>query len=482
MARMIAASDEPDAVVIGGGIAGLACAVALTDAGLRVVVLERERIAGGRARSWRDAASGDVVDIGPHVLLSHYDNMLHLLERLGTRRQVVWHTHELITLFDRRPIVMRLHRLPAPLPLVPGLLATPTVSLRDKLSNARVTWLAMRMRTDDVRRLDAVDARTLLRSLGVTERFIEWFWASVAMTIENVPLERCSAGSLLRLYRHLIGHNAYRFGFPAVGLGELFAPPAVAAIGAGGGRVLCETEARRILIEHGRAAGVALAGGACLPARFCIAAVPPQDLRPLLPDAVAAREPFARLGDFEPSPYISTYVWFDRKLGSERFWARVWSPTNLNYDFYDLSNIRPAWAERPSVLAANIVYSHRAAALDDDEIVRATVAEAAEFVPWAARAKIRHARVHRIAMARPCPLPGIERLRPSARTPLPGLYLAGDWLDTGLPMSMESAVRAAYVAAEEVLRDAGRPRKLARPLPALDGITAFVSRWGRRVA
>lgn len=482
MAKVIAPRDEVDAVVIGGGIAGLACAVALTDAGLRVTVLEREPITGGRARSWRDAASGDVVDIGPHVLLSHYANMLHLLERLGTRGQVVWHAHKLITLFDRHPIVMRLYRLPAPLPLVPSLLATPSVSLRDKLSNARVSWLAMRMSTDDVRRLDAVDARTLLRALGVTERFIEWFWASVAMTIENVPLERCSAGSLLRLYRHLIGHNAYRFGFPAIGLGELFAPSAVATIDAGGGRVLRETEARQVLIENGRAAGVLLANGARLPARFCIAAVPPQDLRPLLPEALAAREPFARLPEFEPSPYISTYLWFDRKLSSEQFWARVWSPTNLNYDFYDLSNIRPAWAERPSVIAANIIYSHRAAALSDDEIVRATVAEAAEFLPWAARAQIRHARVHRIALAKPCPLLGIERLRPSARTPLPGLYLAGDWLDTGLPMSMESAVRGAYLAAEEVLRDAGRPRTLARPLPALDGITGLVGRLRRRAA
>lgn len=56
-----------DVVVVGGGVAGLACAVALSDRGLRVTVLERDAIVGGRARSWVDSASGDTVDIGPHV-------------------------------------------------------------------------------------------------------------------------------------------------------------------------------------------------------------------------------------------------------------------------------------------------------------------------------------------------------------------------------------------------------------------------------
>jgi len=52
-----------DAVIVGGGLAGLACAVALGDAGLRVTLIERERSLGGRARSWTDAASGDTIDL-----------------------------------------------------------------------------------------------------------------------------------------------------------------------------------------------------------------------------------------------------------------------------------------------------------------------------------------------------------------------------------------------------------------------------------
>ena len=59
--------------------------------------------------------------------------------------------------------------------------------------------------------------------------------------------------------------------------------------------------------------------------------------------------------------------------------------------------------------------------------------------------------------------PGVEQLRPPQRTPIPGLMLAGDWTATGWPATMEGAVRSGYLAAEEVLREAGRPAKILVP-------------------
>src|SRR5690606_19946958 len=149
------------------------------------------------------------------------------------------------------------------------------------------------------------------------------------------------------------------------------------------------------------------------------------------------------------------------------------------YDFYDLANIRRGWEGRPSVIAANIMYSRRAACLSDREIVAATVRELAELAPEAPRARLRHARVHRIPMAIVCPYPGTERKRPPARTAVPGLWLAGDWTGTGLPASMESAVRSGWLAAEEILARAGRPASLALALPEPEGL-ARLARWLRR--
>jgi squalene-associated FAD-dependent desaturase len=455
-----------DVLIIGGGIAGLACGFALSDAGLAVTLLESSDTLGGRARSWQDQATGDTVDIGPHILLSEYHNMLRLLELLGTREQVVWQQDKFITLVDRpRPVPIRMHRLPAPLHFLPSMLGAPQVSLSDMASNRRLIWFVLRMQDADVLRLDDVPADDFLRRMGVSERFIDWFWRSAAMAIMNVPLERCSTGALLHFFRYMIGKSGYRVGFAAGGLADLFAPPAARRIEAAGGRVVLRTEVAALTVTDGAVSAVRLADGSDIAARYCVAAVPPQQLLPLLPAAWREHRVFAQLAGVEPSPYISTYLWFDRKLTGERFWTRVWSPTNLNYDFYDLSNIRAGWQERPSLIASNVIFSGRVEDLSDGDIIAATVDELAAFAPDAKRATVRHARVHRIPMAIPAPFPGSEQRRPDTRSPIEGLLLAGDWVRTGLPASMEGATRAGLLAAEQTLAALGRRRQLASPPP-----------------
>ena len=430
-----------DVVIVGGGIAGLACGVALSDAGLRVTVVERDKRLGGRARSWTDAASGDDIDLGPHVLHSEYRNMLALLERLGTRHLVNWQPEKLLHFSNG--VVLRHRPLPPPLSLLPDLALNSGLSLRDLWSNNRPTWDAMRFDEADTPALDSISALDYLRDAGVTQAMIDWFWAFACLAVLNVPLERCSAAALLRVHSQLIGHRRIHFGFPAVALADLFAPQAAKLIG----RVLTGSEV--IKIEPG---AVVLQDGSRIAADRVITTVPPQ---------------------VEASPYVSSYLWFDRKLTRERFWAQLGAQTRLNTDFYDLSNIRRGWTDRPSVIASNIIYSHRAHAMTNEEIVAATQREIATFLPEAARARVVHAVVNRIPMVIPCPLPGSESARPA-----PSVSLAGDWTRTGLPCSMESAVCSGFMAAEEVLQTRG----IALPVRPADGLAGLVQKLRSRSA
>jgi uncharacterized protein with NAD-binding domain and iron-sulfur cluster len=468
---------DADVVIVGGGLAGLACAAGLRDSGLSVVLLEREAFLGGRAASFQDALTGDIVDIGPHIFLSEYRNLEWLLRCFGTHGRIVWQTDRLITLLNgERTSIMRTHRLPPPLHLFPSLLRARDVTIADKASNLGAIRMAMSTTEADVPRLDRRNAYDLLNELGVSQRFIDWFWKSASMSLMNIPLEQCSAGALMRFYTQLIGHNDLRIGFAGCALAELFLPMAERAIEQTGGAVMKGECAQSILGTGDHCDGVVLSSGKRIAARFVVAAVPPVALASLLSPAWIERGEFAQLDRFKPSPYISVYLWLDRKLTDLQFWARTWSPTTCNYDFYDLTNIRAGWSERPSVIASNIIYSERCEHLTDEEIVRITLDELALLDRRIAACKLRHSRVHRIAMAIPCPYVGTESARPVTATSITNLFLAGDWTRTHLPASMESAARSGLLAAEAIHRALGRPRQLARQPKPTSGLTGWIQR------
>jgi len=373
----------------------------------------------------------------------------------------------MITLLDEHH-VLRIHswRLPTPLQGLPNLRQTlRRVGLRDVLSNVRVAALAAPLDEAATLAYDRLDALSLLREQGVSQRFIDWFWTPTCLALLNVPLERCSAAALLRLFRLMLGRSGYHFGFPDCGLSELYAEPARAAIEAAGGCVRRRTEIVGVVLREGRFIGLRTADGATHRARCTLLALPPDALGalrlPWTPRAVQR---------FEPSAYVSTVLWFDRRITTERFWARIWKPGDLNMDFYDLANIRSPAPRAGSVIASNAIHARAAFDLPDAEITSRTLAEIVDFAPSARTATLRHAVVHRIPLAVPCPVPGSERLRPTNRTRLDGLWIAGDWTRTGLPASMESAARSGALAAEEIAVRFGHRVAIAEP--AVDTVGA----------
>lgn len=474
---------ETDVMVVGGGLAGLTAAVALSQAGLRVTVLEKTRRLGGRAQSWTDEVTGDSIHIGPHILLSEYPNMLGLLRMLGTEDRVVWQRDRFVRIVDGTlEIDMKHASLPPPLHYAPSLLGDPRLSRRDLLSNMRVSLMAAQLDEADVLALDEINAKALLRSMGVTPHFIHTFWSFAAQAIMNVPLELCSAGALLRFYQRLIGHRHYWPGFPDGGLGDLFAPGAEKWIQDRGGRVLLGKDVQRLLVEGGRATGALLGDGTTIRARHSIVALPPQAARAVLPRELLRKHAvFQNLVHFEPCPYVSTYLWFRERLTDQAFWARAYDPNDLNCDFYDFSNVYRGRSDRGSLIGSNCIYSARAHEMSDEEIVAETIRELSEYLPAAARAELVHSVVNRIPMAIHCPFPGTEKLRPPVRTPVAGLLLAGDWIATALPSSMESACCSGFWAAEEVLGEVGRPARLRAEHKPVEGLIGIANRATRRL-
>jgi squalene-associated FAD-dependent desaturase len=467
-----------DVVIIGGGVAGLACAMGLAGSDLAVTVLERADRLGGRAASFHDETTGDTVDTGPHVVYSHYRNLLALLEWVGTDSKVIWQDNPLRTIADgARALDIRNAPLPPPLHIAPSMLTIPALSVADKLSSVPVAVRAMSFDESAVQELDDRTAFEFLRECGTSARLMQWFWATASMTMAALPLEQCSAGALLRFYRQLIGHPDVRIGLPSVPLDDLLSQPARRLVEHNDNRVRIGAGVRALHGTEDRIDAVELDDGLRLCARHVVLAVPPAEVAAFGPWA-DGRPIVDELELFTPSPYVSCYLWFDRKVTGLRCWTRTALSRPMNFDWYDLSNFRSG-SDGGSIIASNIVYAPRIGTMSDDAIIDATRRELAEFAPAANNAQLRHARVHRVPMSIPCARPGVERRRPGTRSRIANLYLAGDWTATGLPFSMESAARSGLLAAEAVRYDADCPQPLAHCIAPPCGLTGLVRRAQR---
>jgi uncharacterized protein with NAD-binding domain and iron-sulfur cluster len=226
---------------------------------------------------------------------------------------------------------------------------------------------------------------------------------------------------------------------------------------------------------------VTLRTGEFLPADFVVLAVPFDRADRLLADALRERIPaLANLGAIPSSPITGVHLWFDRPVCP---FDHVVTPGRLIHWVFNHTAIQGRRAaagvdredspERGQYLQLVISASYDLLALDKVAIRDRVLDDLAAIWPSAREAELLRWWVVTEHGATFAVRPGIEALRPPQRTPIDGLFLAGDWTDTGWPATMEGAVRSGYLAAQEILKDLDRPSRLLRPgLPS-----GALARW-----
>lgn len=456
-------ASSPDVVVVGGGIAGIVTALGAAKRGLKVTLLEAGPRLAGRARSWNDPKMKDPVPIGPHVFVDCYRAVFKLLEELGTSHRVVWQKdpNVFMTWVDgQKETEIRYANMPAPISHSPGLLNMirdyPEIEQADVQSNVAITLYCFNLSEAQLLELDGESAVSILRRFNVTERFINRFYAFVAHSIFNVPIEELSACALLRFYRILAGTSLLKIGFPDCGLGELFTP-AEHVLKELGADVRLRARVASLEGSESRCDGVVLESGEVLRPRVgVVMTLPAYHMADLLRKewlAAPALQAATRL--LKPCAYVCVYFWFDRKLTEKDFWARTFSEDSLTCDWYDFSNIYAGWEGRPSFIGTNLIdtSARDAGDLTDEEVLDGVFKELCEYLPAAKSCKLLHTQVTRVPCAVHRAVVGSERARltPGRSADVEKLFFAGDWTATELPYCMDSAAQAGWRCAESVV-------------------------------
>lgn len=488
-------AGRDEVLVIGGGLAGVSTALALTEAGLSVTLVESRPRLGGLASSFRrETATGALTaDNGQHVHLRCCTAYQWFLDRVGGRRLApVQGRLNIPVLHAGTGRLGHLRRgfLPVPLHLAGALGGYPHLPPAERLTAARAALALRRLDPADPA-LDDEDFATWLRRHGQSPRAVAALWDLVGVATLNARAAHASLALAAKVFRTglLTTPDAADLGWARVPLGELHHNLARAALERAGARVLLAARARGLTRQddggwlarveyrgtgpdrpsrHATADPVTtpppgpttvrpLRGAALLRADAVVLAVPPLEAHRLLPPgALPDPDRLLRLGT---APILNAHVVYDRPVLHRPFLAALASPVQWVFD-----RTRPSGlADTPEGRGGQYLVLSQSAAHDDidrpvAELRRRYLPALETLLPAARRARVRDFFVTRERAATFAPAPGTGRLRPGVATRLPGLCLAGAWTATGWPATMEGAVRSGLTAAQRILHTVGKTR------------------------
>jgi len=463
-------SSRKTVTVIGAGVAGMSAACALAEAGFRVQLVEQRGYLGGRASSYLHPGVNEIIDNCQHVLFGCCTNLQGFYRRIGVADRIHWDSEMTMIEPGGRRSPLGPSWLPAPLHGLPRLLSAPAFSLSDKISLARAFSALMRP-------IPAGSSESLgawLARHRQTEGALNRFWRLVIASSLNANIDQIALPYAAKVIRELFMNSAFAgsMGMSTVPLTELYAN-IPSFLDERGGSLHLNTHVEGAAWDEGSSQWMVCTRKGELIGDYLVLALPFEAAQKLLPHMPAepGTEKLARqIERLVHWPICSVHLWFDREItGLDH---AVLLDREIHW-MYNQSRLQPG---RGGHYIELVVSATRAfAALPREAAIRQALAELAEFFPLVNEAKLEKAALVKEVRATFGVPPGIDTARPEAVAPWPNCFLAGDWIQTGWPSTMESAARSGHLAAEALGILAEEPLFCLEPDLKPQGLMRLVS-------
>ena len=430
--------------VVGGGIAGLSAAVFLAEKGFKVTLVEASPKLGGRTYSFFDKKFGGVIDNGQHILASWYNDTFKLLKTIGSLDKLSFQKQLNVEFADIEGTrySLKASNLPPPLHLAGGIMGYKALNLSDKLSLIKLVNGIKKSKWTDSE-LSGINTDKFFEKTNQTHGVIQKFWEPFIVAVFNARPERTSALLFSQMIkRGFIDKGGSELVLPNGFLNEIFSEPAREYLNTKNSIVHVNKAANEFCIKDNKVTSAIFKDNTVFESDYFVCAVPFFDMPRLF--ANNYDELFEKRFKLEYSPIVNIHLKFSSHI-SEIIGSR----------FIGLLGTVSQWVfkVKEDQLCVVISAAEKTAEKTKEDITELAIKELKECIPLLSGINVVSTRVLKEMRATIVPDADSLNNRPQNRTKIQNLLLAGDWTDTGLPSTIEGAVKSGKRCAEIIEKD-----------------------------
>ena len=427
-------------VIIGGGWAGIATALELSQYNLAITLIESNQELGGKGRNI--SIDDCEIDNGQHLMIGAYSEILRLSKIMGLQETSLF--HRLPTLLESRSYKhpgfrLSLGKLPAPLHFVVGLLGAKGFSVKEKLS---IVKLCLTLNISDFKVERDHPLSSWLSSHDQDNKAIQQFWRPLCLAILNTPIEIASTEVFLRVLKDSFTKKREHsdFLFAKKNIGQLFPKPAMQYLKQRNIDIRTGLRVKHVMYDKGKYV-LHTVDQTIIADQLVLAVPPPQCIR--ITQSINELQPIRnKLERIQHSPITTIYFQYPTYV-------------ELGQPMLGISGGLLEWlidrkiSRQPGLIAAVISGPGEHMALNKHQLEEKAITEIKTLFPqWPTPTKVSIVREKRATFL--CEK-GINDLRPENKTPIDNLWLAGDYTNTGYPATLEGAVRSGVSCARQIV-------------------------------
>ena len=433
-------------IIIGAGIAGIASAIELAQKNIEVIVLERREFPGGRMYSIADNETGEIIDNGQHIMAGAYVNFFNILKIIDTFKYIEFQKSLLVPLVNKEGSKSLLDSslFPGKAGLFYGFMKFANVSFKSKLATIKL----LRNILNDKIEYNGLTVSDLLKENQIQDDITDLFWKPLCLAVMNLNIDDSSALLLANVLKRLFSKKGYSsLAFSKVPLNDLINPFGV-WLKNKGGKLLNKTIVKQLRIEKDKIS-VILDNNDELRADAVISAIPWYSFLKILPENYHNYLFFETLKEYHNSSIISIYLWLDKNILETKFTGMIGTLTQWIFNRRNFITDETDKEKYPGHLTLTISGANEIINVNHEKLVSECFDEIKSVLKT--DAKLLRWKVIKEKFATFKAGPALEEKRLSQVTPIPNLFIAGDWTATGLPATLEGAAFSGILAANYTL-------------------------------